>query len=185
MSLLAGTAWFALHVRQNMEEQVSQCLRYKGYEEFLPLCVAQGRRRRQIRNRPLFPGYVFCRLNPDANGLVVTTPGVMKIVGFGGKPVPVEDNEINALKLLVSSRLPSEPYPFLSVGEMVEVEEGPLAGVTGILLSIRGRHRLLLSVRLMMRSVSVEMDRNAVRPLLQKKPPTSVSSSGYEFCQAC
>jgi transcriptional antiterminator NusG len=160
-----GTAWFALYVKSKTEEQVSQHLRYKGYEEFLPLYKIRFTNHTVEKQKPLFPGYIFCRLSPGANGLIITTPGVISIVGFGGKPMPVEMREIEALKKVVASGFQSEPCKFLNVGEMVRVEDGPLAGVAGILISVRGQYRLVISVALMGRSVAVELSRSAVKSL--------------------
>ena len=165
-----GTSWFALFVKSKAEEQVSQHLRYKGYEEFLPLYKVRTGKGAIEKQKPLFPGYVFCRLSPGANGLIITTPGVISIVGFGGRPMPVEMREIEALKKVVASGLQSEPWKLLTIGEMVRVEEGPLAGVAGILISVRGQRRLVISIMLMRRSVAVELDRSAVKALGPKKP---------------
>lgn len=133
------------------------------------------------KQKPLFPGYVFCRLNPAANGLIITTPGVISIVGFGGKPMPVETQEIEALKKVVASGLQSESWKLLTIGEMVRVEEGPLAGVAGILISVRGQRRLVVSVTLMRRSVAVELDRSAVKALGPKKPQSV--KNWYDFAE--
>lgn len=174
-----GISWFALQVKSKTEEQVSRHLRYKGYEEFLPTYKVRSKDRAVEKQKPLFPGYVFCRLNPTANGLIVTTPGVKKIVGFGGKPVPVEAYEIEALKKVIASGFQAEPWKLLDVGDMIRVETGPLAGVAGILISFRGRHRLVISVTLMRRSIAVELDRSAVNSLgPQRRPPSFIGDVG-------
>ena len=174
-----GMFWFALYVKSKAEEQVSQHLRYKGYEEFLPTYNVPGKSGAVEIQKPLFPGYVFCRLNPAANGLIVTTPGVKNIVGFGGKPVPVETYEIEALKKVVASGFQAEPWRLPAVGDMVRVEAGPLAGVAGTLISYKGRHRLLVSVTLMKRSVAVELDCSVVNCLGPQRRPQSLTGDMY------
>ena len=88
----------------------------KGFEEFLP--VYQCRRRWSDRLKevefPLFPGYVFCRLNPQYRLPLLTIPGVLHFVGIGKTPVPLEDAEITAIQAAVRSGLSTEPWPFLS-----------------------------------------------------------------------
>ena len=146
-------SWFALQVKHRMEFNVSAMLRAKGYEEFLPLS-------RSSRNGiavPLFSRYVFCRCVPDACGRFITTPGVIRVVGFGGKPAPVSPEEIAALQLIESSRCSATAMEGLHVGDRITIEDGPLRGVCGILVSIRGQHRLLISVTIMMRTVAVEV----------------------------
>ncbi len=162
--------WFALSTKTNREKHVAEILRGKGYEEFVPLY----RSRRKWSDRlkevelPLFPGYVFCRFEPARRLPVLTTPGVVLVVGNGKAPVPVEDSEIEALKMLVNSRLQVEPWPYLRVGERVAIEDGALAGLEGILLDVRKFCRIVVSVDLLQRSVAVEVDRSRVRPISQR-----------------
>jgi transcription antitermination factor NusG len=143
--------WYAIRVRSKCESAVSSALRGKGYEEFLPLC----RPRRRWSDRcvdlqlPLFPGYLFCRL--DVTGrllLVVSTPGVVSIVGAGKSPVAVSDEEIAAVRMVIQSGLPAQPWPFVSVGCRVYIEHGPLAGIEGIVISVDRKHKLNLSMPL-------------------------------------
>ena len=159
--------WFALRVKSRCERVVATLARQKGYEEFLPLyCV---RRRWSDRFKsvelPLFPGYVFCRLDPRHRLPLMTIPGVMSFVGLGRIPVPIDDAEIAAIQTAVNSGLLAEPYPFLEVGQRVRLEEGPLQGVEGFLVEVRKQQRVAVSVSLLKRSISIEIDRNWVRPL--------------------
>jgi transcription antitermination factor NusG len=113
---------------------------------------------------PLFPSYVFCRLDLGVRLPVLTTPGVLGIVGNGRIPMAVDDQEIAALQRMVHSGLDSEPWPFLEIGQRVRIDSGPLAGCEGILLEFKGKRRLVLSVTLLRRSVAVEVDRPSVLP---------------------
>lgn len=159
--------WFALSTKRNREKHVAEILRGKGYEEFVP--VYRSRRKWSDRYKefelPLFPGYVFCRFEPGRRLPVLTTPGVVLVVGNGRVPVPVEDAEIEALKMLVKSRLQLEPWPYLKVGERVVIENGALAGLEGILQDVRKSCRVVVSVDLLQRAVAVEVDRHWVRPV--------------------
>ncbi len=159
--------WFALRVKSRSEKIVSTIARNKGFEEFLPLY--QSRRRWSDRFKsvdvPLFPGYVFCRLNPEFRLPLLTIPGVLSFVGIGKVPVPIDDAEIAAIQTAVGSGLLAEPYPFLEVGQRVRIAEGPLTGIEGLLVEVRKQQRLAVSVSLLKRSVAVEIDRHWVRPL--------------------
>jgi hypothetical protein len=66
---------------------------------------------------------------------------------------------------MVRSGLPSQPWPFVQIGQRVRIEHGPLCGLEGILLEVRGHHRLVLSVTLLQRSVAVQLEDAWVRPL--------------------
>jgi len=164
---VAERRWFALRVKPRHEKAAALGLRSKGYEEFLPLY----RSRRHWSDRckdvdlPLFDGYVFCRFDISRRVPVLTTGGVLHIVGHGNQPVALADSQIDDLKAVVSSGLLVEPWPFLDVGCQVVIEEGPLRGAQGTLLEVKGRERLVLSVGLLQRSIAVEVDRLWVRPL--------------------
>jgi transcription antitermination factor NusG len=113
---------------------------------------------------PLFPGYVFCRFHPELLLPVVTTPGVVQIVGAGKHPRPIADEEIVAIQRMLLSGGDVEPWPYLKAGQKVRILDGPLFGVEGILVEVKNRRRLVVSVHLLQRSVAVEVDRDCIGP---------------------
>lgn len=155
-----GHPWFALQVRSRHEHSVAVHLNGKGYEWFLPLYKSRRRWSDRLKavDAPLFPGYVFCRFNAHARLPILVTPGVIGIVGIGKTPVAIEDSEIASIQTLVRSGLPSQPCPFLRIGEKVRIEVGSLSGLEGILLAFKGHHRLVLSITLLQRSVAVQIE---------------------------
>jgi transcription antitermination factor NusG len=166
--------WFALQVRTKHELGAAEFLRGRGYQPFLPL--SRSRRvwsdRIKVVRAPLFPGYLFCRVNIQDRLPILTAPGVIRIVGYNRLPIPVDDKEINAIQAIAASGLPHEPWPFLRVGDPVQIESGPLQGLRGILLGVRGAHRLVLSISLLQRSVGVEIDSAFVKSLSSvPRPP--------------
>ena len=159
--------WYALQVRPRFEKVIASTLLNKGYEGFLPLYRHRSRwsdRMKEVE-LPLFPGYLFCRLDLNRRLPVLITPGVMHIVGIGKAPHPVEESEISALQAVVFSGLQAEPRSYLNIGERVRIEVGPLAGTEGILTALKGSSRLVVSVSLLQRSVSVEIDESWVVPV--------------------
>jgi transcription antitermination factor NusG len=154
-------------VRSNYEKIASASLRSKGYEELLPLYT--GRRiwsdRIKVVESPIFPGYVFSKFDPSQRLPILITPGVVGIVGFGEVPAPVYEHEINSLRTMLGAGLTCEPWPFLEVGQPVMIEHGPLAGVDGTVLRIKGQYHLIVQISLLQRSVAAEIDREAVRPV--------------------
>jgi len=159
--------WFALQVKSRYETIVAAHLGGKGYEWFLPLYKSRRRWSDRFKEleQPLFPGYVFCRLDLSKRLPVLVTPGVMLIVGAGKMPLSIDDAEISAIQRVVESGLRSEPWQFLQVGQRVTVNDGPLCGLDGIVAEIRGRHRLVLSVTLLRRSIAVQVEADWVSPL--------------------
>jgi transcription antitermination factor NusG len=161
--------WYALYVRPRYEKTVTALLEGKGYEPFLPLYQAHRHWSDRIKriDLPLFPGYVFCRLNVNDRLPVLSTPGVVQIVGVGRRPVPVDDAEIQAIQTVTNSEVASQPWPFLNAGDRVRIGFGPLRGLEGFLLEFRGQYRIVISVNLLQRSVAVQLDRSWVTPLAQ------------------
>jgi transcription antitermination factor NusG len=152
--------WFALQVRARYEQGVADHLEGKGYEWFLPLYKCRKRWSDRIKEveAPLFPGYLFCRLDPQDRLPILKTPGMIQIVGSNRTPIAVDESEIEAIQRMVASGIPNQPWPFLSAGDRVRIESGPLSGLEGILVEFKGNHRLVLSVTLLQRSVAVEID---------------------------
>jgi transcription antitermination factor NusG len=160
-------SWFALQIRTRHEVGIAQILENKGYEMFLPLYKSKSRWSDRIKTveKPLFPGYLFCRFNSQDRFPILSTPGVIQVVGYNRMPVPVEDSEIQALQTLATSGLPNQPWPFLEVGDRVRIEAGALNGLEGVLLDFKGNHRLILSVTLLHRAVAVEIDAASVKSI--------------------
>ena len=163
--------WFALYVRVRHERAVEEQLAEKGLEAFLPRYLSRNKWADRFKNveLPLFPGYLFCRFAPEQRGLVHSVFGVVRVVGFGNQMIPVDDGEILSLQKAVRAGLACEPTPYLNIGQRVRVAFGPLSGVDGILVEAKKGHRLVLSVTLLQRSVSVEVDESAVEALPSAK----------------
>jgi transcription antitermination factor NusG len=151
--------WYALRVRTRFEKQASELLQHKGYETFLPMSVSDRRWTDRIRRveTALFPGYVFCRMSELALGPALTTPGVMHFVGFGRRPAAVDEAEIATIRRITESDAPKTPWPYLRVGESVEIASGPLSGLSGFLLEVKGDRQLVVSVSLLQRSLAVAL----------------------------
>jgi transcription termination/antitermination protein NusG len=156
--------WYALRVRSRFESLVSMQLRGKGYEVFYPTYTTVHRwsDRTKTLQYPLFPSYVFCSFDVEKRLPILITPGVLAVAAAGRVPTAVEDAEIEALRLVVESGAPYQPHLYVAVGERVRIKEGPLCGLTGLVIQTKSNFRLVLSVDLLMRSVAVEIDASSV-----------------------
>jgi transcription antitermination factor NusG len=174
--------WFALQVRTRNESGVAEQLSGRGYERFLPLYKVRKRWSDRIKevDAPLFPGYLFCRFDPQDRLPILKTPGVMQIVGFKNGPVAVDESEIQALHTIIAAGAPHQPWPFLTAGDRVRIESGPLLGLEGILTEVRRSHRLVLSVTLLQRSVAVEIDSALVAAITVPRPRQSQHATSLE-----
>ena len=164
--------WFALQVRVKRERAVAEHLGGKGYEYFLPTYKCRKRWSDRIKEieASLFPGYLFCKFDPLNRLPILKTPWVVQVVGCNRLPTPVDLQELNAIRALVDSGLPTQPWPFFEIGDTVRIESGPLRGVRGILTKFKGNHRLVLSITLLQRSVAVEVDSALVTLERSRRP---------------
>jgi transcription antitermination factor NusG len=175
--------WFAVQVRTRHEMAIASFLEAKGYEQFVPLYEFRKRwsDRIKVTEAPLFPGYLFCRFDPQFRLPILKTPGVIQIVGCNRIPAPIDEIEIHAIQTLIASGLPTQPWPFLAVGDHVRIESGSLRGLDGIVVKLKENYRLVVSVTLLRRSVAVEIDSALVEP--NCTAPTASGEVRSEFCQ--
>ena len=162
----SGFPWYALYVSPNRERVVSQLLRDRGYEVFMPTYrrLRQWSDRRVELDWPLFPGYTFGRFDLERSFPVLKMPGVVRFVGFGNRPVALPDSEIDAVRRMAAEGSQMWPHRFLRSGRRIRVQQGPLAGVEGMLVRVKSGHRLVISIDILQRSVAAEVDIAHVRP---------------------
>jgi transcription antitermination factor NusG len=163
--------WYALQVRSRREAFVATHLEGQGFECFLPLYQSKRRWSDRLKEieQPLFPGYLFCRLDLSNRGPLLMTPGVQQIVGVGRTPIPVEDQEMESIRQALSSGLPNGPWPYMHVGERVRVNYGSLVNLEGILVNFKGSNRVVISVTLLQRSVALEIELAWLSPVREAK----------------
>lgn len=152
--------WYAAFTRSNHERTAAEQMKRRSIENFVPTyeTVRKWKDRRKRLEMPLFPGYVFVRVAIEERLSVLVVPGVVRLVGFNNRPVPVADEEIESLRMIVNRKLRPEPHPFLPVGRKVRIKRGALEGVAGILVRKKGYVRLLISIDLIRQSAVVEVD---------------------------
>jgi transcriptional antiterminator NusG len=184
MNSVSPFPWYVVAVRPNFERSASLHLHAKGYETFLPLYRVHRKwsdRSKEIEV-PLFSGYTFCRFDPRQRLPILQVPGVVSILGFtGAGPLPVDEAEIEAVRTLLRSDLPVGPWPFLREGNFVTVERGPLTGVEGIVIEVKSKYRLVVSISLLQRSVYAEIDCDWVVP---REPPWPAPAASLHFSPA-
>jgi len=153
--------WYALYTKPRKERQVSDILASKGIETYLPLVRVRKRGRREVE-QPFFPCYLFARVDLAAEGLssVCWTPGLRKVVNFGGEPAAVPD----AVVALIRKRLAKRDYPRYKAfepGERVRIKAGPLRDLEAIFdqnLSPSDRVRVLVDILGRLTPCEIEVD---------------------------
>ncbi len=152
--------WYAAYTWARHEKSVAKQLEERRVESFLPLYKSWHRwkDRRQLVELPLFPSYVFVHMTLRERVRVLELPGVAALVTFQGRPAPLPELEMEALRRGLEQEIYAEPHPFLRVGHKVRVRGGPMAGTEGILLRKKDKLRVVISLEVLMRSIAVEVD---------------------------
>jgi transcription antitermination factor NusG len=162
-----GRKWYALYTKPCHEKQVSEHLKIREIEYFLPLYSSVRRwNNGQVVERqcPLFPSYVFVQMAREERVKVLGAPGVLSIVGTSKGATPLPSIEIESLRKGLDLHN-ATPHPFLTVGEKARIRSGSLAGMQGIVLRHKNSTRIVLTLNLIMQSVAVEVDVADLEPL--------------------
>jgi len=162
--------WYCVHTRSRHEEVVFQRLEEKKIHSFLPRLEVWSRRkdRRKKIQKALFPGYLFVHeiLDPFHRLEILKTAGVVRILGNEYGPSPVPDSQIDSIKTILDGKSAVTLVPYLREGQRVRVVYGPLKGCEGFLMKIKeGQEKLIISVDILQRSVSAEIDGPSVEPI--------------------
>ena len=141
--------WYALYTRPRAEKLVFQRLVEAGIETFLPLqkTYRMWSDRKKLVEKPLLSSYIFVKTNSKNFPIVYKTNGVVKFVSFEGLPVSIPQNQIDNLRLLINSdaeiEVTSEKF---TTGDNVEVINGSLIGLTGELIKIGSKNRVVVRI---------------------------------------
>jgi transcription antitermination factor NusG len=173
--------WYAAYTASRHEKTVAEHLRQRNVECFLPLYESirrwnNGRHRVQL---PLFPSYIFVRMALRDKLRVLQVPGLAQLVTFQGAPASLPESEITTLRGALASGVVAQPYRYLSQGSKVEICNGPLQGMRGVLLRHQGQFRVVISVEMIMRSIVVEVDASDV-VALDRKTSSLIPPSSHE-----
>lgn len=163
--------WYAICTRPRHEKKVHEFLCYRQLECFLPLYRAIHRWKNGCKAQvelPVFPGYLFVKVQSSQWLYVLNTPGVLSFVG-SRHPSQLDDFEIETLQSGLHLRH-FEPHPRLTVGEKVRITAGPLSGLEGILLRNKNGIRVVITLQLIHQSVAVQLNIDDVEPLVQRIP---------------
>ena len=153
-----GPRWYAVYTYPQHEKVVATQLEQKTVEVFLPTFSVTSRwKDRRVRiASPVFPGYLFTRIDLRDRIRVVSTPSVIRIVSFNGVPAPISDQEIDAVRACLAGGN-IEPHPFIAVGERVTVRSGPFEGASGIVIRRTNQCKLVVSIGLIHQAFALEI----------------------------
>lgn len=152
-------AWYVVHTKVRKEQYAEWQLTRRGVETFLPWIIHPSRISLDDVLQPLFPGYLFARVDLARQYWdVVWAPGVHRLVGFGETPSSIDDGVIDFLRARAGDGGVVRMFPVFREGDRVRIKQGPLAGLVGIIEKpCGGRGRVRVLMELLRRQTRVEV----------------------------
>ena len=157
----AKTLWYAAYTNAKAEKKVASELVKQGIDHYLPLqlTIRQWSDRKKKVEIPLISSYIFVHITPKEHLPVLQVPGVVKIVHFCGKPVPIPEWQIRNLKILLGSDVPiTSEFRDFEKGEDVQITQGPLKGLRGKIQHVKGQHKLVIGISALDYNLTIDID---------------------------
>jgi transcription elongation factor/antiterminator RfaH len=161
--------WYVLHTRSRHESVAADLLLKKSMLVFLPKIRVRSRRRdrKAMMHVPLFPGYLFIKsdLRPHTHLEIVKTAGVVRLIGNTQGPLPVPEETVESLKIMIAADMPIVTGQRLQAGDRVLVVSGPFAGVSGTFVRYRGQGRVVVNIEALGQSAGVDVNADDIETL--------------------
>jgi transcription antitermination factor NusG len=160
--------WYAVYTAPQHEKSALKQLSMREIETFLPTyeTVRGWKNRQRVKlTLPLFPTYLFVRINRRERARVLQSPGVLRIVGNGRESVPLRDCEVDFLRS-GSCRNRIEPFRDLVVGERVRIKSGVMQGLEGTLVRRSNSFRFVLTLELINQHAAIQVDADDLEPIV-------------------
>jgi len=156
---MQSSSWHVLHVLSNHEKRVTQHLDVRSIEHYLPLYTERVKwtDRTVVAERPLFSGYVFARFSPQSRVSVISTPGVLHLLGTEERDM-VRDEELTKIRSGLATGLPLRPHNGIAVGTRVRVRDGVFAGVEGVVTELRKQCKVIITLAAVRQCFSLEIE---------------------------
>ncbi len=154
--------WYLIHTKPRQELRALENLQRQGYECYLPLLPTEKIQQKLVAivDEPLFPRYLFIRLDSSQSGKswapIRSTLGVSKLVTFGMEPAKVDHALIEFLREN-EAKISEKPQRLFDVGDRLLVTDGPFAGIEAIYQMSNGEGRVMVLIELLSKPVKIVM----------------------------
>ncbi len=167
VTAVSDLRWHALYTYPRHEKAVAAELGSRSIEAYLPSRMVESRwKDRSVKLQiPVFPGYVFARIRPTQRRDVLRPAGSIRLLSFNGEPAPLDDREIEAVRICLERGATMERRPLFELGAHVRVCSGPLEGLEGRISRCKDERRLIVPITLINQSVAVEVDISLLEPI--------------------
>ena len=150
--------WIVLAVRIGEELSAYRILQDNGYEVLLPRHNRCNQHTDPCNGEPLFPGYCILRFDATNSWSILRTPGVLRIVSFGGTIAILSDDDMSGIRVLAETKRCKLPTQQLEVGTQIRVVRGPLTGLKGMLVRAAVDSRIVVQAPFFNRNISIRLD---------------------------
>ncbi|MCF8360035.1 MAG: UpxY family transcription antiterminator [Prolixibacteraceae bacterium] len=158
--------WYAVYTKSRAEKKVLLELEYQGIEAYLPLQrkLRQWSDRRKWVETPLISGYIFVHITRREYEAVLKTQGVVTYVKFEGQAAKIPEEQIDWIKrMLRQKEIPVElHHKLFKVGDIIEIQAGPMIGIKGTLISIKNKKRVAIQLEQLNLSLIVDIPVNEI-----------------------
>lgn len=159
--------WYVIQCKGGESFRAAEHLGNQGYEVFHPVLEVQKKRRGKLEwiNEPLFPHYLFIRLDRLVSNWrpIRSTRGVLRLVGFGDTPLAVDDGLVETLRHHGADRQDATVNLYFRAGDVVEITEGPFKDLQAVFASHKGEERAIVLLSMLHKQQQLEMPVSQLR----------------------
>lgn len=163
--------WYAFFTRSRSEKKLAEQFENKGISYFLPLYteVRQWSDRKKKVTEPLLKRIIFVKSTKEDLHAFYSFHHIVGVVKEFGQPAIIKENEIKTLEIIArewsGETITSNEYTEYSIGDEVEIQRGPLTGLKGKLLEIKGKHRLVVQLETLNVEFTVDVAKSQTKKL--------------------
>jgi len=160
-----GTRWFVCHAKPRTEKKFAALLARERLEHYLALVESVRRYgpRTKVFSKPLFPGYVFARIQPEDRPRLYQQDLLVRAFIVENEPVFLQ--QLAAVKAVCASGLESALHPLVRKGTRVRVHDGPLHGLEGYVDDPVNPRGIVVSVDVLQQGLLVRLPLASLQPL--------------------
>ncbi|MDT3697558.1 MAG: UpxY family transcription antiterminator [Ignavibacterium sp.] len=151
--------WYVLYTRPRAEFKVERSLKIKGIDVFLPVkkTIKQWSDRKKVITSPLFTSYIFIYTDEKERLLSLEDKLIVRCLCDGRKPAVVPEWQIESLKMMLQKDLEPKIFEGLVSGDKIQITNGPLKGISGVIIKMKNSNQLAISIELINRTVIVHL----------------------------
>lgn len=161
--------WAVVNTHPHKEQTAYENLMRQGYSPYCPLIKRRRRHGRRVDEvlRPLFPSYLFVRMDPEVQRWrpMLSTLGVRTMVRCGDQISLIDDAFVQSLKNRERDGVIARPAHPYRVGQQVRMAGGAFDGLVATIVEMHEKDRLTVFMQLLSRAVKVRIDEQQISPV--------------------